>query len=95
MARVTKGWAPEVPETRHLAIQSASTIFSAEPPEWLDRRLAAARGVGLLNGPSGSGKTYVAVDAAMAVANGHAIREQPSIRAEGRCSTQPGKTVQA
>jgi putative DNA primase/helicase len=29
-------------------------------------------GVGLLNGPSGSGKTYVAVDAAMAVANGSA-----------------------
>ncbi len=65
-----KGWAPEVPETRHLAIQSASTIFSAEPPEWLIDGLLPRVGVGLLNGPSGSGKTYVAVDAAMAVANG-------------------------
>jgi hypothetical protein len=65
-----KGWAPEAPETHYLAIQSASTIFSAEPPEWLIDGLLPRVGVGLLNGPSGSGKTYVAVDAAMAVANG-------------------------
>ena len=68
-----KGWAPETPETRYLPIQSASDIFSAEPPEWLIDGLLPRVGVGLLNGPSGSGKTYVAVDAAMAVANGGAF----------------------
>ena len=68
-----KGWAPEPPETRYLPIQSASEIFSAEPPEWLIDGLLPRVGVGLLNGPSGSGKTYVAVDAAMAVANGSAF----------------------
>ena len=68
-----KGWAPEAPETRYLPIQSASEIFSAEPPAWLIDGLLPRVGVGLLNGPSGSGKTYVAVDAAMAVANGSAF----------------------
>ena len=65
-----KDWAPREAPTRYLPILSPSEIFSAQPPEWLIEGLLPRFGVGLLNGPSGSGKTYVAVDAALAVANG-------------------------
>jgi len=65
-----KDWAPREAPSRLLPILSPSEIFSAKPPEWIIEGLLPRVGVGLLNGPSGSGKTYVAVDAALAVANG-------------------------
>jgi hypothetical protein len=65
-----KGWAPEVPETRYPPFQSPLDVFTAEPPEWRVDGILPKRGVGIIVGGEGSGKTFVAIDIAMAVANG-------------------------
>jgi hypothetical protein len=65
-----KGWAPEVPETRYPPLQNPLDVFTAEPPEWRVDGMLPKRGVGIIVGGEGSGKTFVAIDIAMAVANG-------------------------